>query len=102
MRPRVAKTVVNDTADLGVARRLQHLPEILSKARDVNRRMVDAFRVGQGCVLASPAWDVNRLVAEPRAEFPSARERRAAASTSLSGPRDQPLRMVGGPQPCGS
>ncbi|MFN2495050.1 MAG: hypothetical protein ABR608_03945, partial [Pseudonocardiaceae bacterium] len=29
------ETVVNDTADLGVARRLEHLPEILSKARDV-------------------------------------------------------------------
>ena len=55
MRPRVAKTVINDTADLGVARRLEHLPEIFVKARDVNRRMVDAFRVGQGCVLASPA-----------------------------------------------
>jgi hypothetical protein len=51
------ETVVNDTADLGVARRLEHLPEILSKARDVNRRMVDAFRVGQGCVLASPAFE---------------------------------------------
>ena len=51
------ETVVNDTADLGVARRLQHLPEIWAKARDVNRRMVDAFRVGQGCVLASPAFE---------------------------------------------
>jgi predicted MarR family transcription regulator len=51
------ETVVNDTADLGVARRLEHLPKILSKARDVNRRMVDAFRVGQGCVLASPAFE---------------------------------------------
>src|SRR4029453_8514058 len=48
------ETVVNDTADLGAARRLEHLPEIFVKARDVNRRMVDAFRVGQGCVLASP------------------------------------------------
>jgi hypothetical protein len=27
------------------------------KARDVNRRMVDALRVGQGCVLASPAFE---------------------------------------------
>jgi hypothetical protein len=65
MRPRVAKTVVNDTGDLGVARRLEHLPEILSKARDVNRRMVDAFRVGQGCVLASPAFE---RVARPTLE----------------------------------
>jgi hypothetical protein len=59
------ETVVNDTGDLGVARRLEHLPEILSKARDVNRRMVDAFRVGQGCVLASPAFE---RVARPTVE----------------------------------
>ena len=51
------ETVVNDTGDLGVARRLEHLEEISRKARDVNRRMVDAFRVGQGCVLASPAFE---------------------------------------------
>jgi hypothetical protein len=51
------ETVVNDTGDLGVARRLEHLEEISRKARDVNRRMVDAFRVGQSCVLASPAFE---------------------------------------------
>jgi hypothetical protein len=59
------ETVVNDTADLAVARRIEHLPEIWSKARDVNRRMVDAFRVGQGCVLASPAFE---RVARPTIE----------------------------------
>jgi hypothetical protein len=59
------ETVVNDTGDLAVARRIEHLPEILSKARDVNRRMVDAFRVGQGCVLASPAFE---RVARPTVE----------------------------------
>jgi Mn-dependent DtxR family transcriptional regulator len=51
------ETVINDTGDLGVARRLEHLEEISVKARDVNRRMVDALRVGQGCVLASPAFE---------------------------------------------
>jgi hypothetical protein len=59
------ETVINDTADLGVARRIEHLPEIFVKARDVNRRMVDAFRVGQGCVLASPAFE---RVARPTLE----------------------------------
>jgi hypothetical protein len=59
------ETVVNDTGDLGVARRLEHLREIFVKARDVNRRMVDAFRVGQGCVLASPAFE---RVARPTVE----------------------------------
>jgi hypothetical protein len=53
------ETVINNTGNLGVLRRLEHLAEISRKARDVNRRMVDAFRVGQGCVLASPAWFEN-------------------------------------------
>ena len=51
------ETVVNDTGDLGLRRGLTHLEELSVKARDVNRRMVDAFRVGQGCVLASPAFE---------------------------------------------
>ena len=51
------ETVVNDPGDLGVARRLEHLEELFARGRDVNRRMVDAFRVGQGCVLASPAFE---------------------------------------------
>jgi predicted MarR family transcription regulator len=51
------ETVVNNTADLGVARRLEHLPELVARARDVNRRMVQAFHVGQDCVLASPAFE---------------------------------------------
>jgi len=38
------ETVVNDTSDLGVPRRLEHLEELSVKGRDVNRRMVDAFR----------------------------------------------------------
>ena len=51
------ETVVNDPGDLGLLRGLAHLEELSVKARDVNRRMVDAFRVGQGCVLASPAFE---------------------------------------------
>jgi len=51
------ETVVNDSGDLGLRRGLAHLEELSVKARDVNRRMVDAFRVGQGCVLASPAFE---------------------------------------------
>jgi len=56
------ETVINDPGDLGTPRRLQHLEEIFARGRDVNRRMVDAFRVGQGCVLASPAFE---RVAQP-------------------------------------
>ena len=33
------------------------LDELVGKARAVNRRLLDAERVGQGCVLASPAFE---------------------------------------------
>jgi hypothetical protein len=51
------ETVVDDPTDLGVLRRLVHLPELQAKAGDVNRRLLDHERVGQGCVLASPAFE---------------------------------------------
>jgi len=73
------ETVVNDTGDLGVARRREHLEELFGKARDVNRRMVDAFRVGQGCVLASPAFE--------RAARPTLEEGRRAPALRFGDPR---------------
>ena len=73
------ETVVNDTGDLGVPRRLEHLPEISSKARDVNRRMVDALRVGQGCVLASPAFE--------RVARPTLQDGRRAPALRFGDPR---------------
>ncbi|MGH8573112.1 MAG: hypothetical protein ACREX8_11145 [Gammaproteobacteria bacterium] len=73
------ETIINDTGDLGVARRLEHLPDILSKARDVNRRMVDAFRVGQGCALASPAFE--------RVARPSLVDGRRASALRFGDPR---------------
>jgi hypothetical protein len=77
------ETVVNDTADLGVARRIAHQPEIFVKARDVNRRMVDAFRVGQGCVLASPAFE---RTARPTIAGFTNRSLRARVATQLGVP----------------
>ncbi len=49
------ETVVNDTYDFNILRRLEHINDVIAKARDVNRRLLDTMRVGQGCVLASPA-----------------------------------------------
>jgi hypothetical protein len=49
------ETVINDTYDLGCQRRLHNLGALQTKARAVNRRLLDTERVGQGCVLASPA-----------------------------------------------
>jgi hypothetical protein len=51
------ETVVNDAADLGCLRRLHHLPQLQARARAANRRLLDTERVGQGCVLASPAFE---------------------------------------------
>jgi hypothetical protein len=51
------ETVINDPGDLICKRRLQHLEELQAKARAVNARLLDTERVGQGCVLASPAFE---------------------------------------------
>jgi hypothetical protein len=51
------ETVINDTYDLGCQRRLPNLDALQTKARAVNRRLLNTERVGQGCVLASPAFE---------------------------------------------
>jgi hypothetical protein len=66
------ETVVNDPTDLGVLRRLVHLPELQTRARDVN----------------PDCWTMNMSV-------------RAASLRvqPLSGSRDRPWWTGGGPQP---
>jgi hypothetical protein len=51
------ETVVNSPDDLRCHRRPPHLVELQTRARAVNRRLLDTERVGQGCVLASPAFE---------------------------------------------
>ena len=51
------ETVINSPDDLRCHRRLLHLDELQARARAVNRRLLDTERVGQGCVLASPAFE---------------------------------------------
>jgi hypothetical protein len=51
------ETVVNAPRDLGCNTRLPNLPELQAKARACNHRILDAERAGQGCVLASPAFE---------------------------------------------
>ncbi|MGA7273175.1 MAG: hypothetical protein WB239_19060 [Acidimicrobiia bacterium] len=53
------ETVINDPGDLlgQGKRRLQNLEQLQAKARAVNARLLDTERVGQGCVLASPAFE---------------------------------------------
>jgi hypothetical protein len=51
------ETVINDPADLGCRRRLHNLDKRQGRARAVNTTLLDTERVGQGCVLASPAFE---------------------------------------------
>jgi hypothetical protein len=77
------ETVVNDPTDLGVLRRLAHLPELQTRARDVNRRLLHHEHVGQGCVLASPAFE--------RIARPSVTDGRRAPALRFGDPRVQAL-----------
>ena len=51
------ETVINDPTDIGVQRRLQHLPELQEKARAVNQRLLMIERAGQGCAIGSALFE---------------------------------------------
>ena len=51
------ETVVNSPTDLGVARRLGNLPELVERARGANRRLLDCQRAGQGCAIETALWE---------------------------------------------
>jgi hypothetical protein len=78
------ETVVNDPYDLGCQRRLHNLPDLQARARAVNRRLLDTERVGQGCVLASPAFE---RIAHPTVTA----EGRRAPALRFGDPRVQAL-----------
>ena len=74
------ETVINDCGDVLCKRRLVHLEELQAKARAINARLLDTERVGQGCVLASPAFE------------------RVAQSTPTEGGRRSPALRFGDPR----
>jgi hypothetical protein len=51
------ETVINTPRDLGCNARLPNLNDLQTKTRACNQRILDAERVGQGRVLASPALE---------------------------------------------
>ena len=51
------ETVVNKPSDLGVLARLEHLPELLSKARQVNDRVLRIERAGQSCAIGTALFE---------------------------------------------
>jgi hypothetical protein len=73
------ETVINSPTDLGCQRRLHNLDELQGKARAINHRLLDTERVGQGCVLASPAF--------ARVAHPTIEEGRRAPALRFGDPR---------------
>jgi hypothetical protein len=51
------ETVVNDAYDFGCGRLLHNFDELQVRARECNRRILEAERAGQGCVLANPVFE---------------------------------------------
>jgi hypothetical protein len=51
------ETVINKPSDIGVLARLEHLPELIDKARGVNDRLLTIERAGQGCAIGDDLFD---------------------------------------------
>jgi hypothetical protein len=51
------ETVVNKPSDIGVLARLEHLPELVGRARQVNDRLLMIERAGQGCAIGSALFE---------------------------------------------
>jgi len=48
---------INKPSDIGVLARLEHLPELVGKARQVNHRLLMIERAGQGCAIGSALFE---------------------------------------------
>jgi hypothetical protein len=51
------ETVINDPWDIGVKRRLAHLPELQEQALAINHRLLMIERAGQGCAIGSALFE---------------------------------------------
>jgi len=51
------ETVINKPADIGILARLEHLPELVDKTRQVNDRLLMIERAGQGCAIGSALFE---------------------------------------------
>ena len=51
------ETVINKPSDIGCLARLEHLPELIDKARGVNLRLLMIERAGQGCAIGADLFD---------------------------------------------
>ena len=51
------ETVINKPSDLGILARLEHLSELVAKARQVNHRVLMIERAGQGCAIGTALFE---------------------------------------------
>ena len=51
------ETVINKPSDIGILARLEHLPELIAKCREVNARLLTLERAGQGCAIGDDLFD---------------------------------------------
>jgi hypothetical protein len=51
------ETVINKPSDIGIKARLEHLPELIDAARQVNHRLLMIERAGQGCAIGSALFE---------------------------------------------
>jgi len=51
------ETVINKPWDLNILARIEHLPELVAKARQVNARLLMIERAGQGCAIGSALFE---------------------------------------------
>src|ERR1039458_4480969 len=51
------ETVINKPSDIGVLARLEHLPELVGRATQVNNRLLMIERAGQGCAIGSALFE---------------------------------------------
>jgi hypothetical protein len=51
------ETVINKPSDIGILARLEHLPELIVKARAVNARLLSIERAGQDCAIGDDLFD---------------------------------------------
>ena len=51
------ETVINKPWDLCIRSRLEHLPELVAKAREVNARVLIIERAGQGCAIGNALFE---------------------------------------------
>ena len=83
MRPRVAKTTINDTRDFGIGKRLTNLPALREIGVSANRRLLGVQRLSHNPIRAAEAFTAvhQPIITDTGARIPGLRlgDRRAAA-----------------------